>query len=833
MTRYADPLRCPDCSAPIDYGARSCPACGLSLTGEVAQQLFVTLTRADELLASLRAAPVPAVVPAAAPVAAPAAAPVPEVERHRLGAASVPKILLGLGAACLLVAALVFLAYTWSVMSVAGRTATLVGFTLVAAGLAAWGARRGLRAAAEALSLVALGLLTLDAFGAKSSGWFGDISTAGFLILLGLLLVAAAAGGALAVRRTAVAALTGAELVAVIGTALVGTGVTGLDRVATSPGLVLAVLVSAAAAVAAWRVHLVAAAAGAALVAVSQWLLLLGTSVERAGSHPTVHALWVELEVWPLLASAVLAAAPALARRLPRPVRVSAAAIGYALLAVAMLAPVLDETGTEVVGAMVVVLAVTALVTWFAPRPWGLVGSLTQAVAGVGVAAVTVQMGVLAVGRLADAAVPPWSGTAGDRLPRWAEVGLPEPWLLPLCVLVLGGTVVVLRKAGPWFARVVGSLLDVRLGAVLALVTAVVTLALYPVPVWVPVALLTLAGLAFVAAWLRAQDPLLLGTALGALLAGAGVALHAEWLTAAALVAVLLGAGVVHLRARPLEVSAGAGVVLAVGVGAEVWSGGALVDGEWTTVALVALLVLGASCLLAPVAPPRWWAAPADAARGGFEAGAAAVALPVGAAGALLAPAGVTATWVAVYLTVAGVVVVAMSLLRRDRRLLGWPGGALLALASWVRLWDIGVHAPEAYTLPSAAALLVVGLVHLHRAPRATTMAPLSPGLALALVPSLLWALTDPASVRGLLLGIACFGLVVAGVRTRWAAPVLWGSTIGIVLVLRLAAPYIGEAVPRWVLIGAAGAVLIAMGVTWERRLADTRHVVSYVRSLR
>jgi transposase-like protein len=43
----------------------------------------------------------------------------------------------------------------------------------------------------------------------------------------------------------------------------------------------------------------------------------------------------------------------------------------------------------------------------------------------------------------------------------------------------------------------------------------------------------------------------------------------------------------------------------------------------------------------------------------------------------------------------------------------------------------------------------------------------------------------------------------------------------------------IGEAVPRWVLIGAAGAVLMAIGVTWEGRLHEARQVLGYVRSLR
>jgi hypothetical protein len=39
--------------------------------------------------------------------------------------------------------------------------------------------------------------------------------------------------------------------------------------------------------------------------------------------------------------------------------------------------------------------------------------------------------------------------------------------------------------------------------------------------------------------------------------------------------------------------------------------------------------------------------------------------------------------------------------------------------------------------------------------------------------------------------------------------------------------------VPHWALIGAAGALLIGVGVTWEQRLQDARDVLTYVRRLR
>jgi hypothetical protein len=209
------------------------------------------------------------------------------------------------------------------------------------------------------------------------------------------------------------------------------------------------------------------------------------------------------------------------------------------------------------------------------------------------------------------------------------------------------------------------------------------------------------------------------------------------------------------------------------------------------------------------------------------------VALPLGLAGVLSDGSGHHATWTAVYLTVAGAAVVAMSLLRDDRRLLAWPGSGLLVLATWVRLADLGVNEPEPYTLPAALALVVVGAVRLRRDLGADTFGAVGPGLTLALVPSLLWALDEPLTLRGLLLGLACLALVLVGLRGQWSAPLVLGAAVGAVLVVRMAAPYVDDAVPPWVLIGAAGALLIATGVTWERRLQEARHMVGYVRSLR
>src|SRR5262245_8510425 len=110
----------------IDVSIDRCPHCGFPL---------------------VEPPPPPTPPPAVTSYLAPAPSPAPPTG---IAMPSVPKILLGLGATCLLVAAAIFLAVAWSWLGVGGRTAVLVGLT-VATGLAGqWLARRDLGVGAEA-----------------------------------------------------------------------------------------------------------------------------------------------------------------------------------------------------------------------------------------------------------------------------------------------------------------------------------------------------------------------------------------------------------------------------------------------------------------------------------------------------------------------------------------------------------------------------------------------------------------------------------------------------------------------------------------------------------
>src|SRR3954451_3241949 len=94
----------------------SCPRCGFALDQDALPP----------------PPPPPPVVSYAVPYPAGPREPLPGTPRG-IQTASVPKILLGLGATCLLVAAGIFLAVAWSWLDVGGRTAVLVGLTVAAA----------------------------------------------------------------------------------------------------------------------------------------------------------------------------------------------------------------------------------------------------------------------------------------------------------------------------------------------------------------------------------------------------------------------------------------------------------------------------------------------------------------------------------------------------------------------------------------------------------------------------------------------------------------------------------------------------------------------------
>jgi hypothetical protein len=716
-----------------------------------------------------------------------------------LSGASVPRVLLSLGTLCLLVAAVIFLAVAWTWLGVGGRTAVLVGLTLVSGCLGVTLGRRGLRVAAEALTTVSLGLLALDVVGADNAGWLGDLSNG--------VLVAVTSGAVLAaaLALSATSRLGAPQLISTLAVSGAGFGLLGAtERWQPVAGLVvvgyaaLAVLTRPA-----WLLILrVAALVGGSL----WWTGFALSGLEEATSNATWRALWLDGHGYALLTASLLVLLPLLVDRKHDFVVKALATGAAAMLTVTLGVPAVDESATTLALAGLAALAVWTAFAVAMPRQWRIVPLVSMALGAAPLLGVVTTLAVQAAVNAVDTA-PPFTATIGLRL------GESDPAAAPL-LLVIGVTALVGAVAA--LAKRTTPLLIT--GGVLVAVSLVGTMALYSVPVWAVTAGLAAVGAALLADAVRRAD------GVGSIEAGVGGVVLAAALTVAlpsagltALVAALGVAAAAAVRWRGAFSMAGeaGGLVLPIAAGGLVWSGlaAAGVAPEWR--GLPVLVVVGLlAIVLAEIE---------------VEVGAAFAAF-IAATGAV-AVAGDTSIFLALHLTVAGAITTASSLIHADRRYLGWPGGVLLAAATWVRLADIGVEAPEAYTLPSAAVLLILGVVRLRRDETTPTARALGPGLVLATVPSLLWVLVDPLAARAVLLGAGCLALVLIGTRLRWSAPLVVGSVVGGLLVLRELAPYAGAA-PQWALIGIAGTLLTVVGITWEHRMRDVRYAAGYLRRL-
>ena len=142
---------------------------------------------------------------------------------------------------------------------------------------------------------------------------------------------------------------------------------------------------------------------------------------------------------------------------------------------------------------------------------------------------------------------------------------------------------------------------------------------------------------------------------------------------------------------------------------------------------------------------------------------------------------------------------------------------------------EVIVRSLEAgHPVPAAVALLVVGWRRRVGDPAYRSWNAYATGLVLALVPSLLRAVTDAGEVRPFLLGVAALAVVAVGVTRRLQAPLLIGGAVLAIDAVVQLAPYLSavyDAVPRWVTIGLIGLLLVVAGATYEQRVRDLRRV--------
>ncbi len=836
MSRLLDATICPDCRGPLDPDA-TCTLCGLRVTGSLAVQLWNTMVTADGLVEQLRSAPV-AVPTGTQPLPVRGQGPLPSypaptagpVRQRRLPAASVPAVLLSLGGLCLLVAAVVFVAVTWSMLGLTGRTLVLLGVTGVLGTVAVILTRRALRGAAETFWLVVAGMLTIDLLGAQSAdlAGLGSLGWRGTGGLVGVALLALGTGVGLWARRQPLSRLFGAEAVAVIG----GTVVCSTNAwSAANPAIASTIAIPLLAVYFVSLRRLVPVAAyGMGGLGVATWVVLLGVGWSRALESVSAGTWWADLRGWPLVVAAVIAAVTVHVPRVPiafRPFLAGAALVPLVILANA---PQTDATPTRDLMIACATLVVLGLVTAFATKVWA-TGS--AALAGLGIFFLGTW---LLVGPWRVLSTLELDGRAELRttlLSRqvdtaaWAAVGV-------ALALVLAAVCLLPRLPSGTrgdAARCIATLAP----AALALGALELVLELEP-PLWAAVLVAGVATAISAGTTWWSRDHVVaasLGSAATAYLATVTLyaALAADLLTAlsASVLAVALAIAAALRERAGSQPSAATAAGLAALSGAwalvgwvHVW--GASLESQALALAVYAGLV---GVLAAPVT--RTTATQKTA----TQRTATRLTLEVVAAGLALVATFVTGDdrTTAMVLTIVGTAICVMAVSTRDRSLLGWAGAVVLGLATLVRV-VVGVSAPELYTLPAAVLLIGAGAWRLHTDSRSSSFTVLGSGLTLALLPSLLLALEEPVSVRGALIGAAGVLVLAAGVQQRLAAPFVLGALTTAVLALRHLQP-VAEAVPRWISLGGVGLLLLVFGVTWEARRRNLDTAQRYLTALR
>jgi hypothetical protein len=452
MNRYFVPGRCVDCGTPTGRAER-CSSCGLLQTGRAADDLRNALHYADQVLDHLRRISMPAPQPFTvdAPAASaqsphptqlprPAAAGTePPPRRPGLSAVSVPIVLLGLGTLCVLVAAVVFVAVTWSDLSLGWRTTILLAVTTVATGAAAWAVRRGLRGAAEALTLVSSGLLLIDLLAGNDAGLpvLSVVHGRPFDWLVALVMLATGVGWALASQATRTRWLLGQQLVAALAcVAMVRLAV--LDWDYQLAWLAAAVTLAAASlGLGLWRVRVAVTAVVLAAMAMLAWVYLTVSGLLLAVQSDGPRELFLQLDGGPLLASGAIAAAVAVLPGLQSGARTTAAVFALAGPLVVVLLPTRELSLTYTLLLVASAALVAAAGALFSPPPWR--NALSVVATGTSVLPVlVVAFGAeLALARVLRAAYAPWTRQLTDSLPAIPDGPDVAAWsYLPLAGLV-------------------------------------------------------------------------------------------------------------------------------------------------------------------------------------------------------------------------------------------------------------------------------------------------------------------------------------------------------------------------------------------------------------
>ncbi len=826
--RYADPHACPDCRGLI-AGQSVCPHCGFDLTVPEAAQLWRTFLEADRLVAQgRRRVPAESVTPTAPTEPRPTPMGVQAGISAGAGVSrswSTGSILLGLGAACLVVAGIIFVTVAWGALGILGRALILLLVTAIVGGCARWATRRRLPGTAESLWAVFLALLTVDVFAAAAEGLFG------------------VEGGDIAWVTTAWTIAIVAVSFAIVRT---GRGPLGRDLVmpqlaaGLSPWIgapVLAVRMSEALddAPSFWPTAVGLLLASAVVAAAVHWRLrwALWTSVPLVGLFLIVMVTMAVGQAWdgepaltfadaaPMLTLVVGALVVGRLAPVVTTSAVAAATAGVGYLVFVAAAGWAEEAQAHESVAVQVLAVLTAGVAVMATRrdPWS-AGLRWACVGGAGV--VATWLAVVAFTNLERIDTATSFFVSQGWWQRPTDAAFHEGWRM---LVVATALAVILWAAGRWPSlRLDWASLGRPLASVVVAVGIVTSVSATELPFFVHATALVLVGVSL--AFLLGSAVVWFGLVPAVFIILAPIVVPPD----EPVTAFVLGLATVGFAACALVGADRPGPRGWLSAGYTGFAAAAAIatGGQWVDLADpgpgwlgTSIAGLSAAALLLAMALDEWpWHR---------------IAVEVAAAAGLLVALGAEVddgAAVALILTIGAVAAGLVSLLDEDRRWFRWVALALVGAAWVVRLAASDVTTVEAYTAPFALALLAAGVWRLRTDPSSRTWSVLTPGLTLALLPSLPQAIADPTGQRALLLGLVAAITLAAGVALRWGAPVVGGAAVIVVLLLVNIGPT-AAAMPRWILIALAGLVLLVVGTTWEKRVAEGRAVVARILALR
>ncbi|MDR1999651.1 MAG: hypothetical protein LBQ06_06890 [Frankiaceae bacterium] len=720
---------------------------------------------------------------------------------------------LGLGALCLIIAALIFVGREWGSLGLASKVMLLGSFTLCSAAAAAFVTRRGLRASAEMLWTITLVDLGINLLAGRAAGLapLARLSGNSFGMSYGALLAITAISAALWARNTKLGqALTSAQLIgAAAGTAAAYCLVVQfpLPRWAAligAIGLLVGLCVAAA------KGRLPAAAATWALGAGWTWLALLSLGIPELTQDGYLGALVHGRSVAFAAAAALVIACGPVIRLIPSapatrpaagaPSQLAAQAWqerGIAATGWGMLSVVIIAASADVLAPPLALIPALALVTAlsFLPGTATWPGSFRIVQAGILALAAGYLAWAAALGVFAGlhSPGPPWSLGIGDhlvRLPAADGAGFAVGQLMILLVVALAGA--ALR--GPALLAAVPEQIRARWSP---------TRAALWLAFWGAAADLAICG--------NAEPPRLLAVlgwlVFAALAAALGLIVEPGWAAGDAV--------------RPPRLS------LAVSAAAVAMAELVALPSDLATLAACCAGCLWSAAIL------RFGRLSRDLAAGVELLGLGQFFVAALAAVRALDPIPPRALVVALLAVTAVTGIVAAN--SRRHRWWAWIGVGTMLVAYWVQLAHWQVLTVEAHTVPAGLAALAAGLVADRRGPernRQPSWPLYGPGLLVLTMPTLIAALSDPISVRALIAGGWLLALIAIGGGRKLLAPWRIGTAGFAVLALTQLWPY-AAALPRWLLLGLAGLGLLTVGVCSDQRRASLAYTKRLITAMR